>query len=144
MVPGVFLSEINRRPCWLQIIFSYFVFSSKIHKRWLISWIHCTLSEFLNKLVKQQKQLYFLFRHISLYSESSVWLPDSLWDRDESNEKSLSLPTIALRHFLPSVWGRRPEQAPRAKEIGVVLWEQVWNVPSSLGCVYTGGWISRR
>ena len=29
-----------------------------------------------------------------------------------------------------------PEQAPRAKEIREVLWEQVWNVPSTLKCLF--------
>jgi len=37
--------------------FLYFVFSSKIHKRWL------TLSEISNKLLKQQKRLHFLFSY---------------------------------------------------------------------------------
>jgi len=81
------LSEINRWPCWLQIIFSYFVFSSKIHKRWLISWIHCTLREFSNKFLKQQKHLIFCLDHVSLYSESAAWLPDPSmfsWIRRES------------------------------------------------------------
>ena len=34
---GALLSEIKRRPCCLQIIFPYFVFLLKIHRRWLIS-----------------------------------------------------------------------------------------------------------
>jgi len=37
VITGTLLSEIDQRPCRLQIIFSYFVFPSKIHKRWLIS-----------------------------------------------------------------------------------------------------------
>jgi len=62
VIASALLSENNRRPCWLQISFLYFVFSPKIHKRRLISWIHCNFSEFLNKLLKQKKQSHFLFR----------------------------------------------------------------------------------
>ena len=48
------LAKRDQSPAILSpIFFLYFVFSTKIHKRWLISWIHCALSEFLNKLLKQ-------------------------------------------------------------------------------------------
>ena len=34
-----------------------------------------------------------------------------------------------------------PEQATRAKDIRVVLWEQVWNVPSTLKGDLSSVWI---
>ena len=81
---------------------------------------------------KTAKQLHFLLRHISLYSESPAWIPDSFWDRDESDEKAKLHPPSHWDISCQAFEAAAPEQAPRAKEIRVVLWEQLWNVSSTL------------
>jgi len=69
--------------------------------------MRCTLSEFSNKLVKQQKHLIFCLGHISLYSESAAWLPDLCLDRNETDKNRKAPPTVILCHTLSRVWSSR-------------------------------------
>jgi len=93
-IPGALFSEINQQAAMLTPnYFFIFCILIKIHKRWLISWIHCTLSEFLNKLLKEQKQLHF---HISLYNESAAWLSEFRWGRIRQESLKLGPPSYCV------------------------------------------------
>jgi len=66
-----------------QIIFSYFAFSSKIHKdglyhEYVLHWVN-----FRTNCSNSKIHLILCLEHISLCSESAAWLPDPCLNRDE-------------------------------------------------------------
>jgi len=72
IITGALLSEINRLPCWHRIIFSISVFSSKIHKRWLISTLYI---EWIFKQMAKSK-----YTRLIWYNKESLWYYTSYYD----------------------------------------------------------------
>ena len=122
LIPGALLSEISGHAD-SKLFFPYFVFSSKIHKRWLILWIHCKLSEFSNKLLKQQEHLIFCLDHVSLYSESAAWLPDPCLDRDKSSHYVIPYQAFEAAGF---------EQDIPRNEIKGTMWDHFFQFNNTL------------
>jgi len=75
---------------------------------------------------------YLLFGLLLIHINDGLNTPDSFWDGTNPTRKPKLRPPSHWDISCQAFEAAGPERAPRAKEIEVVLWEQVWNVPSTL------------